>query len=71
VTRIHLAVEDVVEFAELLQSVLDWLATDQAAAASLARFAGSEYSPQSPRSDLDRFAFLLGGHDGERWLRPD
>lgn len=58
---------DAVELAELLQFPDDWLMTghDQLSA-SLAHFVGSQaYSVETLRDDLARFAFLLGGNDGE------
>lgn len=67
--EIHLAVEDAVE---LLSFLHDWLGVDAAAGASLAEFVGHPaYSAIDLRADLDRFAFLLGGNDGERMLSAD
>lgn len=69
----NLDTTDAVELAELLQFLNDWLASDQdAVAASLTRFVGARaYGVDQLRADLDRFAFLLGGNDGERLFNPD
>lgn len=58
--------------AELLQFLNDWLASDSTRLdASLARFLGTHgYDLQTLRTDLDRFAFLLGGNDGEALFQP-
>jgi hypothetical protein len=58
---------DAAELAELLQFLADWLAADHAHLdTSLARFVGNRaYGIQHLRTDLHRFAFLLGGNDGE------
>jgi hypothetical protein len=58
---------DAVELAELLQFLHDWLATDaDRLGESLNGFLGNRaYDTGQLRVDLDRFAFLLGGSDGE------
>lgn len=59
---------DATELAELLQFLTDWLTTDpDNLAGSLTRFLGTRaYTLDQLRADLDRFAFLLGGNDGEQ-----
>jgi hypothetical protein len=51
----------------LLTLIARWLASDPAALApSLLTFIGHPaYGPDALRADLNRFAFLLGGSDGE------
>jgi hypothetical protein len=58
---------DAIELAEILQLIARWLAADpERLAASLLAFIGHPaYGPDALRADLDRFAFLLGGNDGE------
>jgi hypothetical protein len=58
---------DAFELAELLQFLASWLASDPARlAASLLAFVGHPaYGTQQLQNDLHRFAFLLGGNDGE------
>jgi hypothetical protein len=58
---------DAAELAELLQFLAGWLASDpDRLAASLLAFVGHPaYGTEQLRQDLDRFAFLLGGNDGE------
>jgi hypothetical protein len=58
---------DAIELAETLQLIAPWLASDPAALApSLLTFIGHPaYGPDALRADLNRFAFLLGGSDGE------
>ncbi|HET9082147.1 MAG TPA: hypothetical protein VFO01_16745 [Trebonia sp.] len=58
---------DVVDAAELLQFLSQWLARDPARLGdSLAQFAGHPaYGLAQLRGDLERFVFLLGGSDGE------
>jgi hypothetical protein len=61
--------DDATELGELLTFLSDWLAgTDgEALAASLRRFIGTEgYDLDELRTDLARFAFLLGTDDGSR-----
>jgi hypothetical protein len=63
---------DAAELAELLQYLTGWLASDPARlATSLRAYAGHPaYGLEQLRSDLDRFAFLLGGNDGEPLFQP-
>jgi hypothetical protein len=63
---------DAAELAELLQFVAGWLASDpDRLAASLLTFVGHPaYGTEQLRQDLDRFAFLLGGNDGEPLFGP-
>jgi hypothetical protein len=58
---------DAIELAELLQFIVGWLAAEPATlTASLLAYVGHPASgPRTLRADLDRFAFLLGGNDGE------
>jgi hypothetical protein len=58
---------DAAEFAEMLQFLSQWLARDPARlAASMEEFTGHPaYGIRQLRDDLERFAFLLGGSDGE------
>jgi hypothetical protein len=58
---------DAAELAEMLQFLSQWLARDPGRlSASLEEFVGHPgYSLQDLRDDLERFAFLLGGSDGE------
>ena len=63
---------DAIELAELLQFLNDWFGSDRADLdASLTRFVGARgYDLQQLRADLNRFAFLLGGNDGEALFQP-
>jgi hypothetical protein len=66
VGSVSLDVGDAVELAELLEFVVRWLDTDRGLAGSLAAFVGHVgYDIDGLRADLARFAFLLGGDDGE------
>jgi hypothetical protein len=59
---------DAVELGELLEFLCSWLDRDgDRLAGSFSRFVGSGccYDVNELRSDLSRFAFLLGGNDGE------
>ena len=58
---------DAIELAETLQLIASWLASDpERLAASLLAYIGHPaYGLDALRADLDRFAFLLGGSDGE------
>jgi hypothetical protein len=58
---------DAAELAELLQLLAGWLASDPGRlGASLPDFIGHPaYGPSELQGDLHRFAFLLGGTDGE------
>ena len=68
--EVRLDAVDAAELAELLQFLSQWLARDRALlGASLGEFVGHPaYNVGELRQDLDRFTFLLGGHDGEHWL---
>jgi hypothetical protein len=72
VPRIFLDVIHAAELAEMLQFLGDWLARDPARlGASLEEFAGHPaYGIQQLCDDLGRFAFLLGGSDGESLVGP-
>jgi hypothetical protein len=63
---------DAIELAELLQFLAGWLAADPATLSpSLLAYVGHPaYGLDTLRCDLDRFAFLLGGNDGEYLLEP-
>lgn len=63
---------DAGELAELLQFIRDWTVPEHdQLAASLTRFVGNTgYNLTKLRNDLDRFAFLLGGNDGEALFTP-
>lgn len=63
---------DAAELAELLQFLAGWLASDPARlAASLLAFVGHpSYGTPQLQDDLHRFAFLLGGNDGEPLFGP-
>ena len=69
---ISLDAAEALELAELLQFIADWLAADPARLApSLLAYVGHPaYGMDALRCDLDRFAFLLGGNDGENLLGP-
>ena len=57
--------EHAAELAELLEFIHEWFATDNdALQASLRRFSFGLFSLDELRSDIGRFAFLLGGHIG-------
>ena len=64
---------DAFELAELLQFLASWLARDpDRLGASLAGYVGHPaYGTAQLRQDLGRFAFLLGGDDGESLFGPD
>ena len=66
--EVKLDVVDAAELAEMLQFLSQWLARDpDRLSASLAQFAGHPaYGLAQLRQDLERFAFLLGGSDGEQ-----
>ncbi|HMH93298.1 MAG TPA: hypothetical protein VK586_19715 [Streptosporangiaceae bacterium] len=63
---------DAAELGELLQFLSDWLARDHDhLEASLTGFVGtSGYGTRELRNDLNRFAFQLGGSDGEPLFEP-
>ena len=69
---VSLDTADTIELAELLQFLAGWLAADLAALSpSLLAYVGHPaYGLDALRCDLDRFAFLLGGNDGEHFLEP-
>ena len=56
----------------MLQFLSQWLARDSGPlSASLVQFAGHPaYGITQPRDDLERFAFLLAGSDGEQLFGP-
>ena len=58
---------DAAELAELLQFLAGWLASDPSRlGTSLQAHIGHHtYGTQQLQGDLHRFAFLLGGNDGE------
>ena len=60
------------ELAELPQFLASWLAADPATLwPSLLAYVGHPaYGLDALRCDLDPFAFLLGGDDGEHLLEP-
>jgi hypothetical protein len=64
---------DALELAELLQFIKDWLTVHQATLTPsfLAYIGHPAYDLDALRNDLDRFAFLLGGNDGESLLGQD
>jgi hypothetical protein len=64
---VSLNATDAAEVAEMLQFLSGWLARDPSRlGASLEQFVGHPaYGLNELRSDLERFAFLLGGSDGE------
>lgn len=57
---------DAVELGELLAFLVGWLGGDDCLAGSFNAFVGvGGYVVDDLRADLARFAFLLGGDDGE------
>lgn len=58
---------DAIELAETLQLITGWTAADPATLAPsfLAWIGHPAYDLDALRADLNRFAFLLGGNDGE------
>jgi len=64
---LNLDIGDAAELAEMLQFLHDWLAADSGRLGeSLGGFVGNgAYDTVQLRADLNRFAFLLGGSDGE------
>lgn len=64
---VNLDVNDAAELAELLQFLLDWSAADRGRLGGvLCDFVGSRaYDIDQLRGDLNRFAFLLAGSDGQ------
>jgi hypothetical protein len=62
---------DAAELAEMLTFISEWLARDPRLKSSLADFVGHPaYGISQLRDDLHRFAFLLGGNDGEPLFGP-
>jgi hypothetical protein len=63
---------DAAELAELLQLIAGWLARDPGRlGASLLEFTGHPaYGTSELQGGLHRFAFLLGGTDGEELFGP-
>ena len=71
--QITLDLSDATELAETLAFITGWLSgsQEQILAESLAAFVGHPaYGTEQLRQDLDRFAFLLGGNDGEPLFGP-
>jgi hypothetical protein len=71
---VRLAGADSTELGELLAFLGDWLAGNDSAqlAASLHRFVGTAgYDLNALRTDLARFAFLLGSDDGQQLFGPN
>ena len=72
--QIRLDQADALELAEFLAFLAGWLSTQADADvldASLARYVGATgYDVDRLRQDLHRFAFLLGGNDGEPLFTP-
>jgi hypothetical protein len=64
---------DAAELAEMLSFLGHWLASDPGRlGASLNAFVGNPaYGIQQLRDDIDRFAFPLGGSDGEELFSGD
>ena len=63
---------DAIELAETLQLIAGWLAADPATLRQslLAYIGHPAYNPAHLTSDLNRFAFLLGGSNGDYLLEP-
>jgi hypothetical protein len=70
--ELRLDATDAAELTDMLQFLSQWLATDPARlTASLEQFTSHPaYGLPELRSDLDRFAFLLGGSDGKPLFGP-
>jgi hypothetical protein len=70
--EVKLDATDAAEVAVMLQFLSQWLARDPGRlSASLAQFAGHPaYGLAQLHQDLERFAFLLGGSDGEPLFGP-
>jgi hypothetical protein len=64
--RVTLDAADAAELTEILQFLSDWMAGDPGCLGrSLQDFTGNRaYGTAQLRQDLNRFAFLLGGHHG-------
>jgi hypothetical protein len=69
----NLDTSDIVELAELLQFLHDWLATDPTRLGeSLNGFVRSRaYDLGELQADLNKFIFLLGASDGESLFGPE
>jgi hypothetical protein len=66
VQPVSLDTSDAVELGELLVFLVGWLDGDDCLAGSFNAFVGNGgYDIAGLRTDLSRFAFLLGGDDGE------
>ena len=63
---------DAAELTETLQFIARWLTSDPARLTpSLLDYVGHPaYGPEQLRQDLERFAFLLSGNDGEPLFGP-
>lgn len=59
--------DDVVELAEMLEFLHDWLGSTDTLGESLTAFVGGGYTLDELRADLSRFVFLLGG-SGDRFI---
>ena len=70
---INLDTADAIELAELLAFLAAWLAADPGTLSpSLLAYVGHPaYGLDTLRCHLDRFAFLLGGNDGEHLFGED
>ena len=70
--EVKLDATDAAELAEMLQFLSQWPARDpDRLSVSLAQFVGHPaYGLAQLRQDLERFAFLLGGSDGEQLFGP-
>ena len=72
--QMHLDLADATELAEMLSFISEWLARPDHAelTASFGRFMGTQgYDLAELRTDLTRFTFLLGHHDGEQLVGHD
>ena len=67
-----LTLADVMELGQLLQLLADWLHHDTTNLdRSLTQFIGTNGYPITElHNDIARYAFLLGGNDGEHLLNP-
>jgi hypothetical protein len=65
-------IADAIELAELLQFLAGWITSDTARLESslLAYVGHPAYGTAHLQQDLHRFAFLLGGTDGEALFEP-
>lgn len=69
VRSVSLDAGDAVELGELLVFLVGWLGCDDRLAGSFNAFVGNGgYDIDGLCADLSRFAFLLGGDDGEMYL---